>query len=84
MKVLAAADRERVRRASILLRLARALNLGRSGAVRDVHLRLRDMEAQFTIIPKRSTGVDLELWAIEKEKDYFRELFARTLSAAAA
>jgi exopolyphosphatase / guanosine-5'-triphosphate,3'-diphosphate pyrophosphatase len=84
MKVLAAADRERVRRASILLRLARALNLGRSGAVRDVRLRLRDMEAQFTIIPKRSTGVDLELWAIEKEKDYFRELFARTLSADAA
>jgi exopolyphosphatase / guanosine-5'-triphosphate,3'-diphosphate pyrophosphatase len=84
MKVLAAADREHVRRASILLRLARALNLGRSGAVRDVRLRLRDMEAQLTIIPKRSTGVDLELWAIEKEKDYFRELFARTLSAAAA
>jgi hypothetical protein len=66
------------------LRLARALNLGRSGAVKDVRLRVRDIETQLVLIPKRSAGVDLELWAIEKEKDYFRELFARTLSAAAA
>src|SRR6266852_8755692 len=34
MKVLQPADRDSVRKASLLLRLARALNLGRSGAVR--------------------------------------------------
>jgi hypothetical protein len=34
--------------------------------------------------PQRGTGVELELWAIEKEKNYFRELFGRTLSAALA
>ena len=84
MKVLPPADRDHVRRASLLLRLARALNLGRSGAVKDVRLRVRDIETQLVLIPKRSAGVDLELWAIEKEKNYFRELFARTLSAAAA
>jgi exopolyphosphatase/guanosine-5'-triphosphate,3'-diphosphate pyrophosphatase len=84
MKVLPPADRDHVRRASLLLRLARALNLGRSGAVKDVRLRVRDIEIQLVLIPKRSAGVDLELWAIEKEKNYFRELFARTLSAAAA
>src|SRR5438046_736513 len=84
MKVLPPTDRDHVRRASLLLRLARALNLGRSGAVKDVRLRVRDIETQLVLIPKRTAGVDLELWAIEKEKDYFRELFARTLSAAAA
>ena len=84
MKVLPQEDREHVRRASLLLRLARALNLGRSGAVRDVNVRLRDTQAQVLLKPKRGAGIDLELWGIEKEKTYFRELFARTLSAVAA
>ena len=84
MKVLPQEDREHVRRASLLLRLARALNLGRSGAVREVNVRLRDTQAQVLLKPKRGAGIDLELWGIEKEKTYFRELFARTLSAVAA
>lgn len=84
MKALLPEDREQVRRASLLLRLARAMNLGRSGAVRDVRVRLRDTEARIVLVPKRGSGIDLELWGIEKEKTYFRELFARTLSAAAA
>lgn len=84
IKALPPEDRERVRRASLLLRLARALNLGRGGAVRDVRVRVRDMQVQIAVTPKRGAGVELELWAIEKEKNYFRELFARTLSVAAA
>jgi hypothetical protein len=35
------------------------------------------------IIPKRNASVDLELWALEKERAYFREVFGRELSAAA-
>ncbi len=80
IKVLPPEEREHVRRASLLLRLARSLNLGRSGTVRDVRVRLHDTKVDIRIIPKRGAGVELELWAMEKEKDYFRELFARTLS----
>ena len=32
--------------------------------------------------PRRRMGVDLELWAVEKERDYFREVFGRELSTA--
>jgi hypothetical protein len=34
-------------------------------------------------VPRRRMGVDLELWAIEKDCAYFREVFGRELSTAA-
>jgi len=37
-----------------------------------------------TLVSGRKVGVDLELWAIERDADYFRELFGRELSVAAA
>jgi len=33
---------------------------------------------------KPRASVDLELWAVEKERNYFLEVFGRELSAAAA
>ena len=84
MKALSPGDRESVRRASLLLRIARALNLGRGNSVQDTRIRLHDGQVQLTIIPKSRASVDLELWAVEKEKNYFREVFGRELSAAAA
>lgn len=84
IKVLAPSDRENAAKASLLLRLARALNLGRSGAVRKVQVRVRDAAIEFHLFPKQKMGVDLELWAIEKERSYFREVFGRALSAALA
>jgi exopolyphosphatase/guanosine-5'-triphosphate,3'-diphosphate pyrophosphatase len=84
MKALSPADREPVRRASLLLRLARALNLGRGKAVRDARVRLHNGQVQLTLIAKQRASVDLELWAVEKERNYFREVFGRELSAAAA
>jgi len=84
IKVLAPADRECVRKASLLLRLARALNLGRSGAVRAARVRVRQGVVNMELQAKTRTGVDLELWAVEKERSYFREVFGRELSAAAA
>jgi exopolyphosphatase / guanosine-5'-triphosphate,3'-diphosphate pyrophosphatase len=82
MKVIDAADRMNVQKAILLLRLARALNLGRSRAVQKVRIGLRSAEVRLTLVPRRRMGVDLELWAIEKECDYFREVFGRELSTA--
>jgi exopolyphosphatase/guanosine-5'-triphosphate,3'-diphosphate pyrophosphatase len=84
MKVLVPEDREHVRKAALLLRLARALNLGRSGAVEGTSVRVRNGGVIFSLTAKRRASVDLELWAVEKEKNYFREVFGRELSAAAA
>jgi exopolyphosphatase / guanosine-5'-triphosphate,3'-diphosphate pyrophosphatase len=84
LKGVQPAEQEYIAKASMLLRLARAMNLSRSRAVESVRARLRDGEVKLTLTPRRRIGVDLELWAIERDRDYFRELFGRELSAAAA
>lgn len=83
MKVLPPLEQEHVGKASLLLRMARALNLSRSGAVRDARIRVHNGEVKMSLITRPRSTVDLELWAVEKEKSYFRELFGRELSAAA-
>ena len=83
IKLLPAADQDFVKKASLLLRLARALNLSRSAAVRQTGVSTREGTVKFTLTQKARGSVDLELWAVEKEKDYFREVFGRELSAAA-
>lgn len=82
MKAIESADRADVQKAVVLLRMARALNLGRSRAVERVRIRVHAAEVKMTLVPRRRTGTDLELWAIEKERDYFREVFGRELSTA--
>ena len=82
MKLVDSTDRPNVQKAIVLLRLARALNLGRSRAVEKVRIRVRSADVKLTLVPRRRMGVDLELWAIEKETAYFREVFGRELSTA--
>jgi exopolyphosphatase / guanosine-5'-triphosphate,3'-diphosphate pyrophosphatase len=84
MKDIDPADRTNVQKAIVLLRLARALNLGRGRAVERVRVRHQAAEVHLTLVPRRRAGVDLELWAIEKDAAYFREVFGRELSIAAA
>ncbi len=84
IKALPPGDRESVRKACLLLRLARALNLSRSGAVRTTRVRVRRGAVNLELQARPRTGADLELWAVEKERSYFREVFGRALSAAAA
>jgi exopolyphosphatase / guanosine-5'-triphosphate,3'-diphosphate pyrophosphatase len=84
IKALPTADQEYVLKASLLLRLARALNLSRTAAIRTARIRLHESEVKLTLITKQRSSVDLELWAVEKEQSYFREVFGRELSAAAA
>lgn len=83
LKGLSQAEQEGVRKASLVLRLARALNLGRSGAVRAARIQARDGKVNVKLQARPRASVDLELWAVEKEKSYFREIFGRELSAAA-
>ena len=73
-----------MRKASLLLRLARALNLGRSGAVRGTRVQVSDGSVNLVLLARPRASVDLELWAVEKERSYFLEVFGRELSAAAA
>src|SRR5579862_8096299 len=82
IKALLPSDQEAVPKASLLLRLARALNLSRGNAIRGTRVRVHDGDVRLALTTKPRSSVDLELWAVEKEKDYFREVFGRELSAA--
>ncbi|HEY8670691.1 MAG TPA: Ppx/GppA phosphatase family protein [Terriglobales bacterium] len=83
LKMLPPSEQKQIVKASLLLRLASALNLGRSGALKTFRARIRDGAVELELTPKRPMSVDLELWAVEKEKAYFREVFGCDFSAAA-
>lgn len=70
-------------RAVALLRLARALNQGRRGAVADVRARVGRRRVHLRLRTGRG-GAPLELWAVAKEAAYFRRVFGRSLTADAA
>ena len=84
IKALPPSQQKDIAKASLLLRLAWGLNLGRSGALKTVRVRIQEGSVEMTLVPKHPMSVDLELWAVEKETAYFREVFGRDFSAAAA
>ena len=84
MKGLPPDEQQNVIKASLLLRLGRVLNLGRGRTLQKTRVSVRNGAVRLTLIPKGRSGADLELWAIEKDRDYFREVFGRELSAAAS
>jgi exopolyphosphatase/guanosine-5'-triphosphate,3'-diphosphate pyrophosphatase len=84
MKMISPQNQAQIPKAISLLRLSRAINLGRSGAVADVKVTVQNAKVYLKVVPKRGHSAELELWALEKEQDYFREAFGRTLSAALA
>ena len=84
MSALSPEERENVTKASILLRIARALNMGRSQSVGKVAVSARNGRVAMKLTPRGKASVDLEVWSIEKDRDYFREVFGRELSVAAA
>ncbi len=79
IKVLPPHLRADVIKATALLRIARALNQGRRGAVQAIRAYSRDGEVTVRLTASRG-GADLELWAAEKEIPYFREVFGRELA----
>jgi exopolyphosphatase/guanosine-5'-triphosphate,3'-diphosphate pyrophosphatase len=68
MTALSPEEREHVLRASVLLRLARAVNLGRSRSVARVSVSARSGTVALKLIARSRASVDLELWAIEKDR----------------
>jgi exopolyphosphatase/guanosine-5'-triphosphate,3'-diphosphate pyrophosphatase len=83
MSTLSPEEQENVEKASVLLRIARALNMGRSQSVGSVAVSARNGKVSMKLTRRGKASVDLEVWAIEKDRDYFREVFGRELSVAA-
>jgi exopolyphosphatase / guanosine-5'-triphosphate,3'-diphosphate pyrophosphatase len=81
IKLLAAEDRIATSKAVVLLRLARALNQSRRGVVTSVTAVAAGKTTNLVIRTKARAAADLELWALEKECAYFREVFKRELEA---
>jgi exopolyphosphatase/guanosine-5'-triphosphate,3'-diphosphate pyrophosphatase len=79
VRLLAPADRLLLPRVVVLLRLARALEQGRRGAVLSLRLRVEPRDVRLTLVT-RPTGAELELWALERERPYFFEVFGRELT----
>lgn len=84
LRLLPAANQVSVPKAVALLRLARALDQGRRGAVRELQVRIhQDGRVRLILAPNPPESVELELWAVEQEKNYFEAIFGRELLAEA-
>ena len=79
IKLLPAQIRSDVIKSTALLRVARALNQGRRSAVESIRVMARGGQVMLAVKAGRG-GADLELWAGEKERAYFREVFGRELA----
>ncbi len=77
MRPLTTVERELVPKAVMLLRLARALDQGRKGRIKTVGVRVKADQVRLKLTA--SGNADLELWALEKERAYFRDVFGREL-----
>jgi exopolyphosphatase/guanosine-5'-triphosphate,3'-diphosphate pyrophosphatase len=82
MRLVPRADQSQVPKAVALLRLARALDQGRRGAVRELQVHVHhDGPVRMAFTSTASEGVELEIWAVEQERDYFKAVFGRDLFA---
>lgn len=79
IKLLPAQVRSDVIKATTLLRVARALNQGRRASVESIRAIARGGDVTITVKACRG-GADLEIWAAEKERVYFRAVFGRELA----
>jgi exopolyphosphatase/guanosine-5'-triphosphate,3'-diphosphate pyrophosphatase len=80
MQMIPRSDQVQVPKAVALLRLARALDQGRRGAVHELHVRVRnDGPMQLSLTPAGMERLELELWAVRRERNYFKSVFGRDL-----
>ena len=84
MRFLPGVEQINVSKAIALLRLARALDQGRRSAVAELKVRVhQDGRVRLLLAPKAPESIELELWAVEQEKNYFETVFGRELLAEA-
>jgi exopolyphosphatase/guanosine-5'-triphosphate,3'-diphosphate pyrophosphatase len=83
LKKLRESDRSAMPKAVLLLRLARGLNQSRRATVQKVTARTQNSNVWLRLTGNQDL-MDLELWATEKERNYFREVFGRELVLSAA
>ena len=82
LQTIPRADQLQVPKAVALLRLARALDQGRRGAVRDLLVRVsNEGPVHLVLTPADSERLELELWAVRRERNYFKSVFGRDLLA---
>jgi exopolyphosphatase/guanosine-5'-triphosphate,3'-diphosphate pyrophosphatase len=81
VRVLSPQDREFLPGAVLLLRMARALEQGRRGAVKGIKIRV-ESDRVLLAVDEKSSGAELEIWALRKERAYFRDVFGRDLVCA--
>lgn len=84
LSVLTPQEQASVTKASMLLRIARALHVNRSQSVERFGVSVRNGRVAITLTRRGNASIDLEIWTIEKDRAYFREVFGRELSVAAA
>lgn len=84
MSILSPQEQAAVTKASMLLRIARALHMNRNQSVAHTGVSARNGRVSIKLTPRGNASLDLEVWAIEKDGPYFREVFGRELSVAAA
>jgi exopolyphosphatase/guanosine-5'-triphosphate,3'-diphosphate pyrophosphatase len=83
MRNIPAEEHQHVCRATVLLRLAVALNQDRASDVLRVAAKVYPKRVYLEVEPGR-TGAELELWSLRKEAGYFREVFGREFLATLA
>ena len=71
---------ELVPKAVVLLRLAKAMNHGNPGNVTRVTAKVDGKKVSLKLVSKRNR--ELEVWMLQKERPYFREVFGRDLVVA--
>ena len=82
MRLVSRADQTQVPKAVALLRLARALDQSRRGAVGNIQVQVKqDGLVTLRLTPGSPEGVELEMWALEQERAYFKSVFGRDLLA---
>ena len=84
IRSLRQSDRSLTPKAVLLLRLARAVNQSRGRPSGKISVRVAEDTVRISLHSRQRAHSELELWALAKERAYFRELLGRELEGLAS